>query len=193
MSVDILFLNLTRFGDLLQSQALLEDCRRAGLRAGLVCLDNFAAALPLLRSPAGSLAPAGARSSSGDWTARAPAGAGMTPPALLLDFVARVRQEAAPRHVANLTATLPARLLASPAGPHPGGGSPASLWIAKGFGFCRGNWAAYLCGTTLKRCNAPFQYAGHVPHGRPTRRATVRQRPRRRGSDTRRPPAAAFG
>ena len=154
MSVDILFLNLTRFGDLLQSQALLEDCRRAGLRAGLVCLDNFAAALPLLRSLPEAWPLPGAeflRRLDG----KGPGRSWHDAPALLLDFVARVRQEAAPRHVANLTATLPARLLASLLAPTPEEVTGFAL-DREGFGFCRGNWAAYLCGTTLKRCNAPF-------------------------------------
>lgn len=154
MSVDILFLNLTRFGDLLQSQALFEDCRRAGLRAGLVCLDNFAAALPLLRSLPEAWPLPGAeflRRLDG----KGPGRSWHDAPALLLDFVARVRQEAAPRHVVNLTATLPARLLASLLAPTPEEVTGFAL-DREGFGFCRGNWAAYLCGTTLKRCNAPF-------------------------------------
>lgn len=49
MSADTLILNLTRFGDLLQSQALIGDLHKNGRRVGLVCLDNFASALPLLR------------------------------------------------------------------------------------------------------------------------------------------------
>ena len=49
MSADVLLLNLTRFGDLLQSQPLIQDLHDSGHRVGLVCLDNFAAALPLLR------------------------------------------------------------------------------------------------------------------------------------------------
>ena len=154
MSVDILFLNLTRFGDLLQSQALLEDCRRAGLRTGLVCLDNFAAALPLLRSLAEAWPLPGAeflRRLDG----KGPGRSWHDAPALLLDFVGRLRQEAAPRHVVNLTATLPARLLASLLAPSPEAVTGFAL-DREGFGLCRGNWAAYLCGTTLKRCNAPF-------------------------------------
>ncbi|WP_346667326.1 glycosyltransferase family 9 protein [uncultured Desulfovibrio sp.] len=154
MSVDILFLNLTRFGDLLQSQALLEDCRRAGLRAGLVCLDNFAAALPLLRSLPEAWPLPGAeflRRLDG----KGPGGSWHDAPVLLLDFVDQVRREAAPRHIVNLTATLPARLLASLLAPSPEAVTGFAL-DREGFGFCQGNWAAYLCGTTLKRCNAPF-------------------------------------
>ena len=49
MSADVLLLNLTRFGDLLQSQPLIQDLHDSGHRVGLVYLDNFAAALPLLR------------------------------------------------------------------------------------------------------------------------------------------------
>lgn len=154
MSVDILFLNLTRFGDLLQSQSLLEDCRRAGLRAGLVCLDNFASALPLLRSLSAAWPLPGAdilRRLDG----KGPGGSWHDAPALLLDFVERLRREAAPRHVVNLTATLPSRLLASLLAPSPEAVTGFVL-DREGFGFCRGNWAAYLCGSTLKRCNAPF-------------------------------------
>ena len=44
-----LVVNLTRLGDLLQSQALITDLHRRGRRVQLVCLDNFADALSLLR------------------------------------------------------------------------------------------------------------------------------------------------
>lgn len=49
MSADTLIINLTRFGDLLQCQPLIHDLHGCGHSVGLVCLDNFAAALPLLR------------------------------------------------------------------------------------------------------------------------------------------------
>ena len=42
-------INLTRFGDLLQCQPLIEDLHRQGKRVHLVCLDNFSSALPLMR------------------------------------------------------------------------------------------------------------------------------------------------
>ncbi len=43
----VIIINLTRFGDLLQSQALVNDLHKAGLRVGLVCLENFVSAVPL--------------------------------------------------------------------------------------------------------------------------------------------------
>lgn len=154
MAIDILLLNLTRFGDLLQSQALLADCRRAGLRAGIVCLDNFAPALPLLRHLDGSWAlPGGALLRRLD--GKGPGGSWHEAPALLLEWASRVRREAAPRHVVNLTATLPARLLASLLAPAPEAVTGFAL-DAAGYGFSQGAWAAYLFGSTLRRGNAPF-------------------------------------
>ncbi|MFT3957954.1 MAG: hypothetical protein QM665_02425 [Desulfovibrio sp.] len=44
-----LVINLTRFGDLLQCQPLIEDLHRQGQTVHLVCLDNFSSAQPLLR------------------------------------------------------------------------------------------------------------------------------------------------
>lgn len=154
MAVDILLLNLTRFGDLLQHQALLDDCRRAGLRAGMICLDNFAPALPLLRHLSGGWAlPGGELLRRLD--GRGPGKSWHEAPTLLLDWAARIRREAAPRRVVNLTATLSARLLASLLAPAPEAVAGFAL-DADGYGFCRGGWAAYLCGSTLQRGNAPF-------------------------------------
>lgn len=154
MAIDILLLNLTRFGDLLQSQALLDDCRRAGLRAGILCLDNFASALPLLRHLEGGWAlPGGELLRRLD--GKGPGQSWHEAPALLLELAERIRREAAPRHVVNLTATLPARLLASLLAPAPDAVTGFAL-DADGYGLCRGAWAAYLCGSTLQRGNAPF-------------------------------------
>ena len=44
-----LVINLTRFGDLLQCQPLIEDLHCQGQAVHLVCLDNFSSAQPLLR------------------------------------------------------------------------------------------------------------------------------------------------
>jgi hypothetical protein len=48
-----LVINLTRFGDLLQCQPLIEDLNQQGQRVHLVCLDNFSSALPLMRHGTG--------------------------------------------------------------------------------------------------------------------------------------------
>lgn len=154
MAIDLLLLNLTRFGDLLQSQALLDDCRRAGLRAGILCLDNFAPALPLLRHLEGGWAlPGGELLRRLD--GKGPGKSWHEAPALLLELAERIRREAAPRQVVNLTATLPARLLASLLAPAPDAVTGFAL-DADGYGLCRGAWAACLCGSTLQRGNAPF-------------------------------------
>ena len=47
--MNTLICNLTRFGDLLQTQPVISGYARAGRRVGLVCLDNFAGATALLR------------------------------------------------------------------------------------------------------------------------------------------------
>ena len=47
-AMNILLLNLTRFGDLLQSQAAITDLARNGHRVGVVCLENFAGVAGLL-------------------------------------------------------------------------------------------------------------------------------------------------
>ena len=44
-----LVMNLTRFGDLVQSQAAVSALARSGAEVGLVCLENFAPAAALLR------------------------------------------------------------------------------------------------------------------------------------------------
>ena len=46
--MNILLINLTRFGDLLQSRALVHDLAVQGHRVGMVCLENFAEAARLL-------------------------------------------------------------------------------------------------------------------------------------------------
>lgn len=47
--MNVLIINLTRFGDLLQTQPILSGYARNGQKAGLACLENFSAAAELLR------------------------------------------------------------------------------------------------------------------------------------------------
>ena len=102
----VIIINLTRFGDLLQSQALVNDLHKAGLRVGLVCLENFASAVPLLRHVDAAWPLPGASllaDVNGNWRNAA---------LNMLAFVRRIHQEMPGARVVNLTATLPARLLA---------------------------------------------------------------------------------
>jgi len=46
--VNVLIINLTRFGDLIQTQPVISGFKSRGDRVGLVCLENFASAATLL-------------------------------------------------------------------------------------------------------------------------------------------------
>lgn len=46
--MNVLIINLTRFGDLIQTQPVISGYRSLGCRVGLVCLENFAGAATLL-------------------------------------------------------------------------------------------------------------------------------------------------
>jgi len=102
----ILLQNLTRFGDLLQSQPALAELSGQGHEIAVACLENFAGAAALLPE-AGTILPLpGARLLAGlrgDWHEALAAVDG---------FVDRVARDFAPDAVVNLTPALSARLLA---------------------------------------------------------------------------------
>lgn len=146
---NVLVLNLTRFGDLLQSQALIGDLHRAGHRVGLVCLENFAPATELLNHvdavhplPGASLLARLDKS----WPLAAQE---------LLQFSRRVRREFAPAFVVNLTPALPARILTRllAEGIAAVGGFGMDEF---GYGVNYGIWASFLMVAAQKRINAPF-------------------------------------
>lgn len=148
-SASVIIINLTRFGDLLQSQALVTDLHRAGLRVGLVCLENFASAVPLLRHVDAAWPLPGASLMAGiggNWREAA---------LTMLAFVRRIHSVMPGARVINLTATLPARLLARMLASQPDG-----IWgfgmDQEGFGFSGGIWTSFLAGTVLRRLNTPF-------------------------------------
>jgi ADP-heptose:LPS heptosyltransferase len=141
-----LVMNLTRFGDLLQSQAAVSSLARGGAEVGLVCLENFAPAAALLRDvdrvfplPAARLL---ARLDAG-WK-----------PALatLREWGGEAAAYGAAQ-VVNLTSTLPARLLARTLGTAPTLGFGLDEW-----GFCAHSspWAAFLQAATRHRGCSPF-------------------------------------
>ena len=145
----VIIINLTRFGDLLQSQALIHDLHHAGLRVGLVCLENFVSALPLLQHVDMAWPLPGARimtDVTGGWRRAA---------LRLLAFVHEIRQHMPGARVINLTATLPARLLARLVASRPGDITGFGM-DAEGFGYSGGVWASFLAGTVLRRLNTPF-------------------------------------
>lgn len=151
-----LVVNLTRFGDLLQCQPLIEDLHRQGQTVHLVCLDNFSSAQPLLRHVERTWPLPGARLMADmdkDWRIAT---------ALLLEFARAVRSEARPDCVVNLTTTLPARLLT---GLLAGGQADGQAEIrgfcldAHGFGQNRGIWSTFLNSGAANRLSAPFNIA----------------------------------
>lgn len=149
MGVDVLVCNLTRFGDLLQSQPLMTGLHAGGRSVGLLCLENFAPATPLLRHVDRVWTFPGARFMAEldrSWQGAA---------ADLLAFARRVRREAAPARVLNLTPTLPARLLCRLLASRPEETLGFGL-DAEGFGVNNGLWTTFLGVATRRRLNAPF-------------------------------------
>lgn len=149
MGVDVLVCNLTRFGDLLQSQPLMADLHAGGRSVGLLCLENFAPATPLLRHVDQVWTFPGARFMAEldrSWQGAA---------ADVLAFARHVRAEAGAARVLNLTPTLPARLLSRLLASRPEETLGFGL-DAEGFGANNGLWATFLGVATRRRLNAPF-------------------------------------
>lgn len=178
-----LVINLTRFGDLLQCQPLIEDLHRQGQTVHLVCLDNFSSAQPLLRHVKRTWPLPGARLMADmdkDWRIAT---------ALLLEFARAVRSEARPDCVVNLTTTLPARLLT---GLLAGGQAELRGFCldAHGFGQNRGIWSTFLNSGAANRLSAPFNIADMFRMvGAPHTPAAAALQPRQRLAD---PPGEAL-
>lgn len=152
MAVDVLVCNLTRFGDLLQSQAVIDDLHCSGHRVGLVCIENFASALPLLRNvdeswklPGGKLL----AQINSNWVLATSS---------IMDFATSVREKAAPRHILNLTPSLPARLLAKMFAAN-GAGLLGFGMDEFGYGLNSGVWSSFLAVAAGRRINSPFNIA----------------------------------
>ncbi|MDR2745711.1 MAG: glycosyltransferase family 9 protein, partial [Desulfovibrio sp.] len=152
MREHVLLLNLTRFGDMLQSQPLIQDLHDSGHRASLVCLENFSPALALMRHVENSWVLPGAKllaDTRSDWQNAA---------ARLLVLARDIRKKTRASRVINLTPSLPARLLAKLLAPS----SAAVLGFgmdAEGFGMNGGAWASFLSGASMRRINTPFNVA----------------------------------
>lgn len=154
--MSMLFLNLTRFGDLLQTQPAISACAAKGDKAGLLCLDNFAPAAQLLRDldyirpiKGGALLAA----LDTDWRKALDIG---------LAIGRDVARDFAPDTVANLTAMISAELMARQtvlacANVHKKTPDLVGFGLdTHGFGYCSGLWAAFLQAATGKRGCSPF-------------------------------------
>ncbi|BFR49813.1 glycosyltransferase family 9 protein [Nitratidesulfovibrio sp. HK-II] len=155
--MNLLLVNLTRFGDLLQTQPVVHGLRAQGHRVGLVCLENFAGAAALLEGVdhvaalPGSALLAGVQP-GGDWRVCT---------AGLMTWANRLRSAYAHDAVLNLTATLGGRLLARLlAGNGEGGGDGGDLrgfgLDPFGFGVNADPWSAFLQASTRQRGCSPF-------------------------------------
>jgi ADP-heptose:LPS heptosyltransferase len=141
-----LVLNLTRFGDLLQTEPVLAGFKAAGDEVGIVCLENFAPATPLLGSADDVYPLPGSRilaATDRAWTD----GAGAVG-----RFVAQTLADFGPDRVVNLTPSLSARLLGRLLG---AGGMGLSL-DEFGFSAPTGPWAAFLTTASSNRGCSPF-------------------------------------
>ena len=141
-------INLTRLGDLLQTQPVIQGLVDQGDQVALVCLENFAGAAALLRGlehvaalPGASLLAALDR----DWRSGA---------AALEQWAEAQRRAFAPEAVLNLTPSLPARLLSRLL---PDRGQPGGFSLDEhGFGRDGSPWATYMQAVSTSRGCSPF-------------------------------------
>ena len=153
--MNILLLNLTRFGDLLQSQAAIADLARLGHRVAILCLENFAEAAALLSGVSQVHTLPGSAFLAALSGGRTPGSKGW-PSALsrLALLREKLKTEFSPEVVCNLTPTLSARMLARYlAGERPCTGFTVDEY---GFGVNSNAWAAFWQGASVSRGVSPF-------------------------------------
>jgi len=147
--VNILLINLTRFGDLIQTQPVVTGFKRLGHRVGLVCLDNFAAAATLLDELDAVFSLPGAKLLSGldaNWRLAVRDAAG---------FRREVMETFPPDRTVNLTPSVSSRLLARDLTPRGGEGVGFSV-DDLGFNADSSPWAAFLQLAGGNRGASPF-------------------------------------
>jgi ADP-heptose:LPS heptosyltransferase len=163
--VNTLLINLTRFGDLLQSRAAIADLTRCGDNVALVCLENFASAAELLPDTA-HIAPlpsaallAGLAAEQrypfrGDRQRALPRKEWHKSLAALAAFRAGLEATFPFDRVCNLTPGIAAGLLTR----YLAGTRPCSGFFVDehGFGVNGNSWAAFFMGAGLERGLSPF-------------------------------------
>ena len=147
--MNVLIINLTRFGDILQTQAAINGLAKQGHRVGILCLDNFAPAVTLLKNVDYTAILPGGRLLAyleADWRNSA---------AALQELFDQWRREFSADAVLNLTASLSARILARALA-----GTSLPIWgfglDALGFGVNSNVWSSFLQGSTLRRLCCPY-------------------------------------
>jgi ADP-heptose:LPS heptosyltransferase len=145
--MNTLVINLTRFGDLLQSQPVFTELAQDGRRTALVVLENFSAASGLLRHADQVFALPGAsllRAVDTDWR-KALVG--------FQAFAAGIRERFSPDRVINLTPSVAARVLAR----HLAQGEVSGFGLdEEGFGRNSSAWASFLEISSANRGVSPF-------------------------------------
>ncbi len=149
-------INLTRFGDLLQTQPVIHAFHKQGDNVSLICLENFAPAAELLEGvdqvlplPGGSILARLMR----DWRLCADD---------LAAWIREARTQLCPDEVFNLTPTAGARLLGRLMTlPTEQSGAPAAIlngfgMDAHGFGRNSSPWGSYVQAVTARRGCSPF-------------------------------------
>jgi len=142
-----LVINLTRFGDLLQTQPVLSGLKELGHEVGLVCLENFSGATVLLKNVDRVFPLPGAwflSQLNKDWRQGVDA---------LWRFGGRDLRGFEPDLVVNLTSSVPARLLAGLIGGREVRGFCMDEF---GFGMHSNPWAAFLMASARHRGASPF-------------------------------------
>ncbi|WP_457570488.1 glycosyltransferase family 9 protein [Desulfovulcanus sp.] len=144
---NVLVINLTRFGDLLQTQPVFSGYKQKGYNVGLVCLENFAGAACLLQDVDYVFPLPGAKFLSlldNSW------------PQALKEFylwVKNIVQDLAINLIVNLTPSISARLLSRL---FPGVKIIGFGLDEFGFGYYSNNWAAFLQASSKARGCSPF-------------------------------------
>lgn len=147
--MNVLIINLTRFGDLIQTQPVISGFKQQGHAVGLVCLSNFASAATLLDGVDRVFSFSGAELLAGldeNWRQAV---------RNIADFKSTIFDDFLPDKVVNLTPSVSSRLLAY--GVQPSTGATAGFTVDDhGFNADTSSWAAFLQMAGTNRGASPF-------------------------------------